>query len=92
MKKALITGVTGQDGSYLAELLLEKGYEIHGLIRDQNFAIEMDSKFRHRKAMVAETTCESQKFARTGPKGGRGQSIGFLKRPKHAVRGEAGSN
>lgn len=33
MKKALITGVTGQDGSYLAELLLEKGYEVHGVIR-----------------------------------------------------------
>jgi GDPmannose 4,6-dehydratase len=32
-KKALITGVTGQDGSYLAELLLEKGYEVHGLVR-----------------------------------------------------------
>lgn len=33
MKKALITGVTGQDGSYLVELLLEKGYEVHGIIR-----------------------------------------------------------
>jgi GDPmannose 4,6-dehydratase len=33
MKKALITGITGQDGSYLAELLLAKGYEVHGLIR-----------------------------------------------------------
>ncbi len=33
MTKALITGITGQDGSYLAELLLEKGYEVHGLIR-----------------------------------------------------------
>ena len=33
MKKALITGITGQDGSYLAVLLLEKGYEVHGLIR-----------------------------------------------------------
>jgi len=33
MKSALITGVTGQDGSYLAELLLEKGYEVHGVIR-----------------------------------------------------------
>ena len=33
MKKALITGITGQDGSYLAELLLEKGYEVHGLTR-----------------------------------------------------------
>jgi GDPmannose 4,6-dehydratase len=33
MKKALITGITGQDGSYLAELLLAKGYEVHGLVR-----------------------------------------------------------
>ncbi len=33
MKRALITGITGQDGSYLAELLLEKGYEVHGIIR-----------------------------------------------------------
>ena len=31
--KALITGITGQDGSYLAELLLEKGYEVHGILR-----------------------------------------------------------
>jgi GDPmannose 4,6-dehydratase len=33
MKRALVTGITGQDGSYLAELLLEKGYEVHGIIR-----------------------------------------------------------
>src|SRR4030066_1655097 len=33
MKKALITGITGQDGSYLTELLLDKGYEVHGIIR-----------------------------------------------------------
>ena len=33
MKKALITGITGQDGSYLAEFLLDKGYEVHGIIR-----------------------------------------------------------
>ena len=33
MKKALITGITGQDGSFLAELLLEKGYEVHGIVR-----------------------------------------------------------
>jgi len=33
LKKALITGITGQDGSYLAELLLEKGYEVHGMLR-----------------------------------------------------------
>ncbi|HHH81945.1 MAG TPA: GDP-mannose 4,6-dehydratase [Chloroflexi bacterium] len=33
MKKALVTGITGQDGSFLAELLLEKGYEVHGIVR-----------------------------------------------------------
>ena len=33
MKKALITGVTGQDGSYLAEFLLKKNYEVHGIVR-----------------------------------------------------------
>ena len=33
MKKALITGITGQDGSYLAELLLDNGYEVHGIVR-----------------------------------------------------------
>ena len=33
MRKALVTGITGQDGSYLAELLLEKGYEVHGIVR-----------------------------------------------------------
>lgn len=33
MKKALITGITGQDGSFLAEFLLEKGYDVHGIIR-----------------------------------------------------------
>ena len=32
-RRALVTGVTGQDGSYLAELLLEKGYEVHGMVR-----------------------------------------------------------
>lgn len=35
-KCALITGITGQDGSYLAELLLEKGYEVHGIKRRQS--------------------------------------------------------
>jgi GDPmannose 4,6-dehydratase len=32
-RKALITGITGQDGSYLAEFLLRKGYEVHGIVR-----------------------------------------------------------
>ena len=33
MRKALITGITGQDGSFLAEFLIEKGYEVHGILR-----------------------------------------------------------
>ena len=37
MKKALITGITGQDGSYLSELLLEKGYEVHGIVKKESF-------------------------------------------------------
>ena len=36
-KKALITGITGQDGSYLAEFLLDKGYEVHGIRRRSSF-------------------------------------------------------
>ena len=38
MKRALITGISGQDGSYLAELLLEKGYEVHGIVRRHSVA------------------------------------------------------
>ena len=37
MKKAIFTGITGQDGSYLTELLLEKGYEVHGIVRRSSF-------------------------------------------------------
>lgn len=48
MKKALITGITGQDGSYLAELLLSKGYEVHGLIRrSSNFNTARISHLYH---------------------------------------------
>lgn len=49
MKRALITGITGQDGLYLAELLLGKGYEVHGLIRGQN-----NPKFPLVQALVPE--------------------------------------
>ena len=42
MKKALITGITGQDGSYLTEFLLEKGYEVHGIIRRQVHLIQKE--------------------------------------------------
>jgi len=46
MKKALITGINGQDGSYLSELLLSKGYEVHGLIR-RNSTNENPAHLRH---------------------------------------------
>ncbi len=45
MKKALITGITGQDGSFLAEFLLEKGYEVHGIVRRNSNMI--DSRIDH---------------------------------------------
>jgi GDPmannose 4,6-dehydratase len=45
MKKALITGITGQDGSYLAELLLEKGYEVYGMVRRSS--TEPDGRIKH---------------------------------------------
>lgn len=49
MKKALITGITGQDGSYLTELLLDKGYEVHGIVRrSSNFNTNrLDHLYRH---------------------------------------------
>lgn len=50
MKKAIITGITGQDGSYLAELLLSKGYEVHGLVRRESFEdIEKLENIKHIK-------------------------------------------
>ena len=39
-KIALITGITGQDGSYLAEFLLKKNYEVHGIVREESLKIE----------------------------------------------------
>ncbi len=50
MKKALITGITGQDGSYLAEFLLEKGYEVYGMIRRKS--VEDYSRIEHIKDKI----------------------------------------
>ena len=47
-KRALITGITGQDGSYLAELLLEKGYEVHGIVR----RVALEDPQRHLKRLL----------------------------------------
>ena len=46
-KTALITGISGQDGSYLSELLLSKGYEVHGIIRRNSVAENQDSRIAH---------------------------------------------
>ena len=56
MKKAFITGVTGQDGSYLAEFLVEKGYEVHGLIRrNSDFTSKrIDNIFHHEQFFEGE--------------------------------------
>ncbi len=50
MKKALITGITGQDGSFLSELLLDKGYEVHGIIRRNS--IERHDRIEHIKNKI----------------------------------------
>ena len=50
MKKALITGITGQDGSFLSELLLDKGYEVHGIIRRNS--IERHDRIEHIKEKI----------------------------------------
>lgn len=67
MKKALITGVTGQDGSYLAEFLLEKGYEVYGMIRRSSV------NFRERIAHLEGTPNFHLKF------GDLGDSISLVK-------------
>ena len=46
-KKALITGITGQDGSYLSELLLSKGYEVYGIVRRHSVAENQDDRLKH---------------------------------------------
>lgn len=50
MKKAIITGITGQDGSYIAEFLLEKGYEVHGIVRRES--LEDNDKLKNIKHII----------------------------------------
>ena len=57
MVRAVITGITGQDGSYLAELLLQKGYEVHGLVRDDSVLEE--SNIGH---LVGDATIHNRKL------------------------------
>tara|TARA_R100000664_G_scaffold4408_1_gene8997 strand:+ start:12332 stop:13300 length:969 start_codon:yes stop_codon:yes gene_type:complete len=51
-KKALITGITGQDGSYLTEFLLEKGYEVHGIIRRLSVSENQDSRLKSVRSKI----------------------------------------
>ena len=60
MKKALITGITGQDGSYLAEFLLEKGYDVHGIIRRSS--VDYRERIAHLGATPA-STCTTATWA-----------------------------
>ena len=58
-KRALITGITGQDGSYLAELLLAKGYEVHGIIRRSSSfnTSRIDHMYRDRHEVYLRSFC-----------------------------------
>lgn len=58
MPKALITGITGQDGSYLAEFLLEKGYEVHGIVRHVAFE-NLEHRFWRIKHILKKITLHS---------------------------------
>ena len=57
MKTALITGITGQDGSYLAEFLLEKGYDVHGTIRRSS--VDFRERIAHLEGTPHHTTLSS---------------------------------
>ena len=59
-KKALITGITGQDGSWLAELLLQKGYEVHGLVR--RVALETQTHRLWRIQHLIKKQCNEARF------------------------------
>jgi len=52
-RKAFITGINGQDGSYLAELLLEKDYEVHGIIRRNSIAEHQESRINHLEGLLS---------------------------------------
>ena len=75
---ALITGITGQDGSYLAELLLEKGYEVHGIIRRHSTPCtdridhlmnnrELEDKFFVHYGDLTDSSCMARIVAKVKP-------------------------
>ncbi len=55
-KKAFITGIGGQDGSYLAEYLISLGYEVHGIVRRHSVAEEQNTRLHHIQSKLDKTT------------------------------------
>ena len=68
MRRALITGITGQDGSYLAELLLEKGYEVHGLVRGSSRAVRPSSTSRTGSRSTRATCSTGARWSTRSPR------------------------
>ena len=81
-KKAIITGITGQDGSHLAELLLEKGYEVHGIIRRSSSFNTGRIDHTARRGIQPSSTISCKGFVRrtllyrTGRRDGNSSSLG----------------
>ena len=61
MKKALITGINGQDGSYLTELLLEKGYEVHGILKRNSVAENQTARLDNTYSIIKDNLYYAQK-------------------------------
>ena len=68
-KIALITGITGQDGSYLAELLIEKKYKVHGFIRNKSKRKNIDNLWRIKKILNKSVTKSPKKSPKELPRG-----------------------
>ena len=88
MKRALITGITGQDGSYLAELLLEKGYEVHGVVRrSSSFNTQrIDHLYRRNRSQLglALALGRTAIAVEVDPNGVRGHFLAVLKQHRLA--------
>ena len=77
-KVALITGITGQDGSYLAELLLGKGYKVHGIVRRVALEDEIHRLWRIRY-LLKDVTLHAGSLESYANKAGRSLSLGCAK-------------
>jgi GDPmannose 4,6-dehydratase len=66
-KRAFLTGITGQDGAYLSKLLLEKGYEVYGLVRRSSTSEVNDTLARHRWGAASHRR-RSNRFVEPNPR------------------------